>query len=109
MEFILNPITIGIIIGFPLGVYMSKKISIGSNDLYKKVKNIIPYIRFIALDKIDEELKKEGIILDESDKCSVCGRQITFENFGAVNKKGNKKIFVCSNKHCMNIGNIMVQ
>jgi len=108
MELIFNnPLIVGLIIGIPIGLFLALRVPIKGLDYAEKIRKAIPYLRFVPHDKIEAELKKEGIVLDQNTRCSVCGKRITLKNFGAVRKKGDKKIFVCSNEHCMTLGKII--
>jgi hypothetical protein len=105
MPILINPIFVGLIIGIFLGVFLIFKFP--NNIEYKKIKKIIPHLRFVSREQVYKELKNEGIELDENSRCSVCGIRIRPENFGAVRKRNDKKVFVCNKSHCMNLGDII--
>lgn len=107
MNTFVNPIVLGTITGISIGVLGVLITTKRESDYRTKFRKAIPYLRFIAPDKVDKELEREGIELNKDTKCSVCNRGITSKNFGAVRKKGKEIIFVCSRKHCMNLGKIV--
>lgn len=108
MGLVATPIIIGVLVGIPLGIFLLFKTpGIGTFDWFKRTKKAVPYLKFINPDKVGEQLKQEGIILGKNTRCSVCGRVVAYNNFGAMRRTGDEIIFVCSNPHCMNLGNIV--
>jgi|GEM_PF-3026471 len=107
MNLFTNQVVLGIILGIPMGVLLILKFSSGVANYQKHLRKVVHYLRFIPFDEISSELKNEGISLGQNTKCSVCGRIITTQNFGAVRKKGHEQVFVCSSARCMTLGKIV--
>ena len=70
-------------------------------------KKVVPLVRFVAITEKEGVLKKHGIHLDKTTKCSICGNDITIENIGAVITTDGGHEFLCSKRQCMTVGNIL--
>jgi len=90
-----------IVMGFVSGV------RVGQGYVERKIRKIVPMLRFVSEEDKLDILSKLSITLDENSMCHICEDNVILENLGIVIQRPSGFILVCSKTNCMTTNNMI--